>query len=97
MSKTKKEDYASKRLPYPLEKCPIDSYEELMGTLYSEEERKKLEWAVGSIISGDSKKIQKFIVLYGSAGSGKSTFLNILQILLIVLKLDEVLTCFSGY
>ena len=40
-----------------------------------------MEWAVGAIISGDSKKIQKFIVLYGSAGSGKSTFLNILQML----------------
>lgn len=80
-SEVKKEDYTSKRLPYPLEKCKIDSYEELMSTLYSEEERRKLEWAIGSIISGDSKKIQKFIVLYGSAGSGKSTFLNILQML----------------
>ena len=80
-SKVKKEDYASKRLPYPLEKCSIDSYEELISTLYSEEERRKLEWAIGAIISGDSKKIQKFIVLYGSAGSGKSTFLNILQML----------------
>lgn len=80
-SDVKKEDYVSKKLPYPLEKCPINAYEELMGTLYSEEERRKLEWAVGSIIAGDSKKIQKFIVLYGSAGSGKSTFLNILQML----------------
>ena len=80
-SDVKKEDYISKRLPYPLEKCKTDAYDELMGTLYSEEERRKLEWAVGSIIAGDSKKIQKFIVLYGSAGSGKSTFLNILQML----------------
>ena len=77
----KKEDYVSKRLPYPLEECATPSYDELMGTLYSPEERRKLEWAVGAIISGDSKKIQKFIVLYGSAGSGKSTFLNILQML----------------
>lgn len=80
-SDVKKDDYVSKKLPYPLEKCSINAYEELMSTLYSEEERRKLEWAIGSIIAGDSKKIQKFIVLYGSAGSGKSTFLNILQML----------------
>ena len=80
-TKTDKKSYISKKLSYPLEQAPIDAYEELMSTLYSPEERQKLEWAVGSIVSGDSKKIQKFIVLYGSSGSGKSTFLNILQML----------------
>lgn len=75
----KKEDYASKVLPYPLESCPTPAYEELVSTLYSPEEKEKLEWAIGSIVSGDSKKIQKFIVLYGAAGTGKSTVLNIIQ------------------
>ena len=75
----KKEDYVSKRLSYPLEEGHIDAYDELISTLYDPEERLKLEWAVGAIIAGDSKMIQKFIVLYGSAGSGKSTFLNIVQ------------------
>ena len=42
-----------------------------ISTLYDPEERQKLEWAIGAIISGDSKKIQKFIVLYGAAGTGK--------------------------
>lgn len=74
-----KEDYVSKKLPYPLKAGSIDAYEELMSTIYDPVERMKLEWAVGSIIAGDSKKIQKFIVLYGAAGSGKSTFLNIVQ------------------
>src|SRR5699024_9580937 len=32
-----------------------------------------------SIVNGDSKVIQKFIVLYGEPGSGKSTVLNIIQ------------------
>lgn len=76
---TKKTDYASKTLDYPIEKGSTEAYDELIGTLYSEEERTKIEWAIGSIISGDSKKIQKFIVLYGSAGTGKSTVLNIIQ------------------
>lgn len=78
-TETSKQDYASKRLNYPLEVGSIDAYDRLMSTLYSEEERRKLEWAIGSIVSGDSKKIQKFIVLYGDAGTGKSTVLNIIQ------------------
>lgn len=77
--KTKKEDYASKRLSYPLEKGDHKAYDELMSTLYSPEERRKIEWAIGSIVSGDSKKNQKFMVLYGAAGTGKSTVLNIIQ------------------
>lgn len=78
---TTKEDYISKRLPYPLEESPIPGYEKLIGTLYSPEERAKIEWAIGSVIAGDSKTIQKFVVLYGSAGTGKSTILNIIQML----------------
>jgi len=78
-SETNKKDYASKRLNYPLEPGDISAYEKLISTLYSEEERQKIEWAIGSIISGDSKHIQKFMVLYGAAGTGKSTILNIIQ------------------
>lgn len=74
-----KKDYASKTLSYPLEKGDISAYDKLMSTLYSPEERTKIEWAIGSIVTGDSKKIQKFLVLYGAAGTGKSTVLNIIQ------------------
>ena len=77
---TEREDYISFKLPYSLDspdKCP--SYDELMSTLYSPENRQKIEWAVGSIFTGDSKHIQKFLVFYGEAGSGKSTVLNIIQ------------------
>ena len=78
-TETTRKDYSSKRLSYPLEKTETPAYDELMSVLYSPEERRKIEWAVGSIIAGDSKKIQKFIVLYGAAGTGKSTVLNIIQ------------------
>lgn len=74
-----KKDYASKRLPYALEKGSIEAYDKLISTLYSPEERHKIEWSIGSIVSGDSKHIQKFVVLYGAAGTGKSTILNIIQ------------------
>ena len=91
-TKTSKKDLVSKRLPYPLEQGNISAYDELMDVLYDPEERRKLEWAIGSIIAGDSKKIQKFIVLYGSAGSGKSTVLNIIQHMFTI-KDDETYFC----
>ena len=77
--KPSKRDYSSKRLPYSLKEEPIESYNRLMSVLYSPEEREKIEWAIGAIVTGDSKKIQKFLVLYGSSGTGKSTVLNIIQ------------------
>lgn len=78
-AEVKKSDYVSKRLPYSMKAGPIDAYDELMNVLYSPEERAKLEWAIGAVISGNSKYIQKFLVLYGEAGTGKSTFLGILE------------------
>ena len=78
-AETNKKDYASKRLSYPIEPGDISAWDKLISTLYSKEERHKIEWAIGSIVSGDSKKIQKFMVLYGAAGTGKSTILNIIQ------------------
>lgn len=75
----KKSDYVSRRLPYNLIPGDISAWDELIGTLYNPEERAKIEWAIGSVVSGDSKKIQKFLVLYGPAGTGKSTVLNIVQ------------------
>ena len=84
-AKPSKKDYSSKRLSYPLQEGNIDAYDHLMSVLYSPEERQKIEWAIGSVVCGDSKKIQKFLVLYGPPKSGKSTVLN------IILKL------FDGY
>ena len=75
----KKEDYSSKRLPYSLEDGDHHAWDELVGTLYSEDEKRKIEWAIGAVVSGDSKWIQKFLVFYGDAGTGKSTVLNIIQ------------------
>lgn len=76
---TKRGDYVSKRLPYSIEKGSLTAYDKLMSVLYSDEERRKIEWAIGAIVSGDSKQLQKFMVFYGAAGTGKSTVLNIIQ------------------
>ena len=78
-TETNKQDYASKRLTYPLEAGDISGWDKLISTLYTPEERLKIEWAIGAIVSGDSKKLQKFMVLYGESGAGKSTILNVIQ------------------
>lgn len=75
----KKEDYASRKLSYSLNDGDHDAWSTLVGTLYSDEERTKIEWAIGSVISGESKIIQKFLVFYGPPASGKSTILNIIE------------------
>lgn len=78
-TEVKKEDYASRRLSYSLSDGGCDAWDSIVGTLYNEEERAKIEWAIGAVVSGDSKYIQKFLVFYGPPGSGKSTILNIIQ------------------
>ena len=80
--KPRREDYATRTLTYSLSDDPCPAYEELMSTLYDPDEREKLEWGIGAVFTGDSKWIQKFFVLYGSAGSGKSTVLNLISRLL---------------
>lgn len=77
----RKEDYASKCLSYPLEDGKCEAWEQIISTLYTPSERHKIEWAIGSIVNGDSRYLQKFLVLYGAMGTGKSTILNIIQML----------------
>ena len=75
----KRENYSSKHLNYSLEPGDHHAWDELVGTLYSPEEKHKIEWAIGAIVSGDSKWIQKFLVFYGDSGTGKSTVLHIIE------------------
>lgn len=78
-TEVKKTDYRSRRLPYPLEAGSIEAYNELMETLYLPEERAKIEWAIGAVLAGEARDIQKFLVFYGDPGTGKGTVLNIIQ------------------
>lgn len=73
-----KSDYVTHRLPYILERGECRAWNELVSTLYSDSEREKIEWAIGAIVSGEARYIQKFLVFYGPPGSGKSTILNII-------------------
>lgn len=74
-----RKDYSSRSLPYPLEQGSIENWDKLVSVLYSEEERHKIEWAIGSVVSGGSITMQKFFVFYGAAGTGKSTIMTIME------------------
>lgn len=78
--KCTREDYSSRRLDYsPSQKVSIEKYDYLMNTLYAESERQKIEWFIGAMLEGHNVDLQKFLVLYGSAGTGKSTVLKIIE------------------
>lgn len=74
-----KKDYASVRLDYALMPGDYSAWDELVSTLYEPSERHKIEWCIGSIVTGASKTNQKFLVFYGPKGTGKSTIIEIIQ------------------
>lgn len=76
---TTRESYASKKLPYAISDGSCAAWDELVNTLYDSDEKRKIEWVIGSIATGASKTLQKFIVFYGSGGTGKSTILKIID------------------
>lgn len=78
-TKVRKESYATQRLPYALAEGDHSSWDKIISTLYDDEARLKIEWSIGAIVSGASRSIDKFVVLYGKPGSGKSTLINILM------------------
>ncbi len=80
-SPVRKEDYASKRLGYSLSDSEPAAWNELVSSLYDPAEQHKIEWAIGAVVNGDSKYLQKFIVFHGPGGTGKSTILNVIQML----------------
>lgn len=78
-TKIDQKDYISKTLNYPLEEGDYSAWDELVGTLYSPEEREKIEWCIGAVVSGDSRDIQKFLVFNGDPGAGKGTILKVIR------------------
>lgn len=76
---TERSDYATFKLPYSMKAGDTSGWDTLVGRLYSDEEKRKIEYAIGSIISGDSKTLQKFFIFVGDAGTGKSTIMKIIS------------------
>ena len=74
-----REDFASDKVNYILEEGDYSAWDHLIGTLYDPDDREKLEWAIGALISGKSREIQKAIFIEGQPGKGKSTVFEIMQ------------------
>ena len=78
-TETKREDYSSIRLDYALAPGSTEAWDKLTDRLYSPEEKRKIEYAIGALVSGASKKLQKFFIFVGDAGTGKSTIMKIIK------------------
>lgn len=77
-----KVDAATFKMSYSLSPTPPVAWESLLEPLYDANERLKIEWAIGSIFTGDAAHlIQKMYVFFGPPGSGKSTVMNIIEML----------------
>ena len=73
-------DYATYKLPYtPNPDIDIEGFLEGMSVFYEPAELDKLMWFIGATLTGDIHDIQKFAYLYGRAGSGKGTTINIIK------------------
>ena len=76
-----RENYSTMRLSYDVAEGETPAFDKLFSVLYSEEERHKWMWAIGSVLTGDSRTRQKFLVFYGDPGCGKGTVLDLIQLL----------------
>ena len=74
-----REDYCVNKLDYAIEEGSTESWDTLIDVLYEPIEKEKIEWLMGSIISGYSQVMQKFFMFYGAPGTGKSTVLDIFE------------------
>ena len=88
----KRTDYCSFKLPYDIKDGDRSAYDKITSTLYDKEELEKIEWGIGSVIAGDSKTIQKSIIIFGSPGTGKGTILDIIADM-FTLDSDDTYVC----
>ena len=74
-------NYATTQLTYSPQEGDAVAFKELIGTLYLPKELDKILWFMGALFTNNMYKIEKFMYLYGSKGSGKGTVLKIFRML----------------
>lgn len=72
----KRTDYVSQKLPYPMMDVPTPYFDKFMGRIFPPADEEKVEWSIGCFLANEQRKIQKFFVLFGPPGSGKSTLID---------------------
>lgn len=78
----KREDYSTFQLPYTPSNQPTPAFDELTSVLYAPDQLDKILWCLGALFTGEIINIDKFLFLYGPAGTGKGTIIRIIEMLL---------------
>lgn len=77
--KMHRRDYATTQLSYSPTDGEPEAFMKLIGTLYTPTELDKILWFMGALFTNNMYKVEKFMYLYGSKGSGKGTVLKIFR------------------
>lgn len=83
---TTREDYISMTLPYEIAPGSTTAFHKMFDTFFEPKELEKLMWGIGVPLSGEMEDVEKFIVIKGSPGTGKGTFLDLVQDMFTVSK-----------
>lgn len=77
-----KDMYRSKNVGYSKQTGPHPCWDRFSNKFLNEPNKHKLEWSIGCMLSGDGKKVQKFVVIHGDPGTGKGSLLKVIKRLL---------------
>lgn len=78
----KREDYSTFQLPYTPTPQQTPAFDEMTSVLYAPDQLDKILWCLGALFTGEIINIDKFLFLYGPAGTGKGTIIRIIEMLL---------------
>mgnify|MGYP004709275491 FL=1 len=74
-----REDYSTSQLSYDPIDGPTPVFDKIMKKWYTDEDIEILLWFIGATLTNNIANVQKFIFIYGSGGSGKGSFLKIVE------------------
>lgn len=74
-----RDDYATFKLDYTPMEGKHEAFDEMINTWYAPEDRDKILWSIGLILSKRTAEVQKFLFLYGGKGEGKGSVLDIMN------------------
>lgn len=74
-----RDDYATFKLDYTPMEGKHEAFDEMINTWYAPEDRDKILWSIGLILSKRTLDVQKFLFLYGGKGEGKGSVLDIMH------------------